>query len=143
MRGDSTLTDERQITSNSFYQFLGEKKLMGSKCKNCQAIYLPPHPICHKCHSTDMEWVEMKGGGKLAAFTAISVGPTCTIAEGHDRNNPYLVGIVKMDEGPKICGRIQGIDPKNPDRIKVGTAVKVEFPQKVEGARIYLAFKAT
>jgi uncharacterized protein len=142
MRGDSTLTEERKVTSNSFYQFLAEKKLMGSRCKKCQALYLPPHPICQKCYGTEMEWVEMKGSGKLAAFTAISVGPTCTIAEGHDRNNPYLVGIVKMDEGLKICGRIQGIDPKNPDKIKVGTPVKVEFMEHKEGRRTYLNFRA-
>ena len=137
------MTEEKKITSNSFYQFLAEKKLMASRCKKCQALYLPPHPICQKCYGTDMEWVEMKGSGKLAAFTAISVGPTFTIAEGHDRNNPYLVGIVKLDEGPKICGRIHGIDPKNPDRIKVGTTVKVEFPEQAQGTRRYVSFKAT
>lgn len=136
------MTEERKFNSTSFYQFLAEKKLMASRCKKCQALYLPPHPICIKCYGSDMEWVELKGDGKLAAFTAISVGPTCTIAEGHDRNNPYLVGIVKMDEGPKISGRIHGIDPKNPDKIKVGTAVKVEFPEEAESARRYVAFKA-
>ncbi len=137
------MTEQRVFTSNSFYQFLSEKKLMASRCKKCQATYLPPHPICIKCYGTDMEWVEMKGSGKLAAFTAISVGPTCTIAEGHDRNNPYLVGIVKLDEGPKICGRIHGIDARSPERIKVGTTVKVEFPEQVQGTRRYVAFKAT
>ena len=136
------MTEQRVFTSNSFYQFLSEKKLMASRCKKCQTTYLPPHPICIKCYGTDMEWVEMKGSGKLAAFTAISVGPTCTIAEGHDRNNPYLAGIVKMDEGPKICGRIHGIDPKNPDRIKVGTPLKVEFTEQKEGRRTYLNFRA-
>jgi len=137
------LTEEIKITSDSFYKFLADKKLIGSRCKKCHALYLPPHPICQKCYSNDMEWVEMKGSGKLAAFTAISVGPTCTIAEGYGRNNPYLVGIVKMDEGPKICGRIHGIDAKNPERIKVGTTVEVEFPVQVEGTRRYVAFKAT
>jgi uncharacterized OB-fold protein len=88
-----------------------------------------------------MEWVELKGTGKLAAFTAISVGPTCTIAEGHDRNNPYLAGIVRMDEGPKICGRIQGIDPKSPEKIKVGTPLKLEFPEQKAGGRAYLNFR--
>ena len=136
------MTEERKITSNSFYQFLAEKKLMGSRCKKCHALYLPPHPICQKCYSTDVEWVEIKGSGKLAAFAAISVGPTFTIEEGYSRNNPYLVGIVKMDEGPKISGRIYGIDPKSPEKIKVGTPVKIEFMDAKQGARTYLNFKA-
>jgi uncharacterized OB-fold protein len=137
------LTGDKEINSSSFYQFLGEKKLMGTRCKKCHALYLPPHPICIKCYSSDMEWVQMKGEGKLAAFTVIAVGPTCTIDEGYSRNNPYLVGIVKLDEGPKICGRIHGIDTKNPEKIRVGTPLRIEFPeQSAAGKRPYLVFKA-
>ncbi|UCC59977.1 MAG: hypothetical protein JSV02_09635, partial [Dehalococcoidia bacterium] len=70
------MADDKDFTSASFYQYLAEKRLMGSKCKQCGALYLPPHPICTKCHGDDMEWAEMKGNGKLAAFTSIAVGPT-------------------------------------------------------------------
>lgn len=89
-----------------------------------------------------MEWVEMKGNGKLAAFTAVAVGPSCTLDEGYDRNNPYLVGIVELDEGPKVSGRIQGLDPKKPENIKVGTPLTVEFLEQGEGKKCFLAFKA-
>lgn len=136
------MTEQREASSASFNQFLKEKKLMASRCKKCGALYLPPHPICVKCHGNEMEWVEMKGTGKLAAFTAISVGPTCTISEGYDRNNPYLVGIVQLDEGPKISGRIRGIDAKKPENIKVGSPLTVEFLDQGEGKKCYLAFKA-
>ena len=135
------MTEQREVDSTSFYQFLAEKKLMASKCKKCQALYLPPHPICTKCHSNDMEWAEMKGKGKLAAFTSICVGPSSTIDEGYDRNNPYLVGIVQLDEGPKVSGRIHGLDAKNPETVKVGTPLTVEFLEPAEGRRCYLAFK--
>lgn len=136
------MTEEREVNSASFYQFLTEKKLMASRCKKCQTLSLPPHPICTKCHGNDMEWVELKGNGKLAAFTAIAVGPTCTIEEGYDRNNPYLVGVVELDEGPKISSRIHGLDPKKPENIKVGTPLTVEFLEQGEGKRTYLAFRA-
>jgi uncharacterized OB-fold protein len=136
------LTDEREINSASFYQYLAEKKLMASKCSKCQALYLPPHPICTKCQGSDMEWAEMKGEGSLAAFTAISVGPTSTIEEGYDRNNPYLAGIVQLDEGPKVSARILGMDAKKPESITVGTRLTVEFLEPVEGKTTYLTFKA-
>jgi uncharacterized OB-fold protein len=136
------LADDRDYSSASFYQFLAEKRLMGTRCKKCQALYVPPHPICTKCHGDDMEWAEMRGNGKLAAFTSIAVGPTCTIEEGYDRNNPYVVGIVKLDEGPKISARIRGLDAKNPEGIKIGTPLTVEFPDQIEGKGCYLAFKA-
>ncbi len=136
------MTEEREFNSASFYQFLAEKKLMASRCKKCQALYLPPHPICTRCHGNDMEWVEMKGNGKLAAFTAVTVGPTCTIEEGYSRSNPYLVGVVQLDEGPKVSGRIQGLDATQPDTVKVGTPLTVEFLEPAEDKQCYLAFKA-
>lgn len=136
------MAEEREFNSASFYQFLAEKKLMASRCKKCQALHLPPHPICTKCSGNDMEWVEMKGNGKLAAFTAVAVGPTFTIEEGYDRNNPYLVGIVQLDEGPKVSSRIQGLDAKKPEAIKVGIPLTVDFLEPEEGKQCFLAFKA-
>ena len=136
------MTEEREVDNASFYQFLAEKKLMASRCKKCEALFLPPHPICTKCHGNDMEWVEMKGNGKLAAFSAIAVGPSCTIEEGYDRDNPYLVGIVELDEGPKVSGRILGLDARRPENIKMGTPVTVEFLEQEEGRRCFVAFKA-
>ena len=89
-----------------------------------------------------MEWVEMKGNGKLAAFTAVTVGPTCTIEEGYSRSNPYLVGVVQLDEGPKVSGRIRGLDAMQPDTVKVGTPLTVDFLEPAENKQCYLAFKA-
>jgi uncharacterized OB-fold protein len=88
-----------------------------------------------------MEWVGMKGKGKLVAFTAIAVGQSCTIEEGYSRDNPYLVGIVALDEGPKISGRILGIDAKKPENIKVGTPLTIEFTEQGEGRNCYVTFK--
>jgi len=136
------LAEERDFNSASFYQFLAERKLMASRCKGCQAMYLPPHSICAKCHGNDMEWVEMKGKGKLAAFTSIAVGQSWTIEEGYDRDNPYLVGVVELDEGLKISGRILGLDAKKPENVKVGTPLTVDFLEQEEGKRYYVAFKA-
>jgi len=135
------LTEEREFSSASFYRFLAEKKLVASRCKKCQALYLPPHPICTRCHGDEMEWTEMGGKGKLAAFTSIAVGLSSTVEEGYDRNNPYVVGIVELEEGPKVSGRIHGLDASRPDTIKVGTPLIAEFPEQPEGKGCYLTFK--
>lgn len=136
--------EERGFSGVSFNQFLNEKKLMASKCKQCGALYLPPRPLCIKCYGKEMEWVEMKGKGNLYAFTSISVGPPFMIEEGYDRNNPYCTGIVELEEGVKISARIEGVDAKNPDKIKIGIPLTVEFLERGEGEekKTYLAFKA-
>lgn len=136
--------ENRAFSDVSYKQFLNEDKLMGCKCKGCGALYLPPRPICIECYSSDMEWVEMKGKGKLAAFTAIHVGPPSMVAEGFNRKNPYCVGVVEFEEGVKIDARIEGVDTKNPETIKVGMPLTVKFLHRTEGENMktFLAFEA-
>jgi len=136
--------ENRAFSDVSYKQFLNEDKLMGCKCKGCGALYLPPRPICIECYSSEMEWVEMKGKGKLAAFTAIYVGPPSMVAEGFNRKNPYCVGVVEFEEGVKIDARIEGLDTKNPETIKVGMPLTAKFLHRTEGENMktFLAFEA-
>jgi len=135
--------EERPFTDLSYEQFLNEEKIMGCRCKKCQALYLPPRPICIKCFGDKMEWVEMKGKGKLAAFTCIGIGPPFMMEEGFDRNNPYCSGVVELEEKVRIDARIEGFDTSKPETIKVGTPVTVEFLHRGEGEnmRTFPAFK--
>ena len=129
---------QREFTPASFSQFLAEKKLMASRCKACGGVHLPPRPLCPECHGVEMEWQEMSGQGKLAAFTAIAVVPSFMAKEGYGRDNPYLTGIVELEEGPRISARILGLDAKEPEKIAVGTPLKVQFIQK--GKETFLGF---
>jgi uncharacterized OB-fold protein len=135
--------EDRPFSDIAYKQFLAEERLMGSKCKECDALFLPPRPICVKCYSSDMEWVEMKGKGKLSAFTCISIGPPSMIAEGYNRKNPYCSGVVEVDEGVRVDARIEGVDTKKPEEINVGMPLKVKFLHRGEGMdqKTYLAFE--
>ena len=87
----------------------------------------------------------MGGGewrGQACSLHSHRRGQSWTIDEGYDRDNPYLVGVVELDEGLKISGRILGLDAKKPESIKVGTPLTVDFQEQEEGERTYLAFKA-
>ncbi len=130
----------RPFTVASFNQFLDEQKLMGSRCSECGRLHLPPRAICPHCFGERMEWVELAGRGKLAAFTVIYVGPTPMINAGYGKENPYVSGIVELDEGVKISGQILGVDPKHPEGIQIGLPVVVDFVRR--GEQNYLAFKA-
>jgi len=126
-------TTSRPFTAAAFNQFLAENKLMGSHCPHCMATYLPPRAICSQCLSGNLEWVEVSGKGKLAAFTSIYIAPTFMIEQGFDRNNPYLTGIVELDEGPKISARLVGFDAARPEQAEIGTPLKVTFIEYGEG----------
>ena len=142
LKGDKTV-EERPISTISFHKFLNEDKLMGSKCKKCGILYSPPRPICLKCHGDEVEWVELKGKGKLATFTSINVGPTWMIEQGYDRTHPYVSGVVDLEEGVRIDARIEGVDGSKPETIKIGMPLTVEFLHRGEGENMqtFLAFK--
>jgi len=133
----------RPFSDISYQQFLNEEKLMGSKCQKCGALFTPPRPICTKCYGTEMEWVEMKGKGKLAAFTCIAVGPPFMIEEGYDRKHPYVSGVVELEEGAKVDARIEEVDGSKPETIKIGAPLTVKFLHRGEGEnlRTFLAFR--
>jgi uncharacterized OB-fold protein len=140
-----TETTSRPFTAAAFNQFLAEKRLMGAHCPACNATYLPPRAICPQCLGENLKWAEVSGKGKLAAFTSVYIAPTFMIEQGFDRNNPYLTGIVELEEGPKISARLLGFDAAQPEQAQIGTPMSVIFLEHGEGddVKTYLAFSAT
>ena len=135
--------EERLFNDVSYEQFLNEEKLMGSRCQECDTLFVPPRAICIKCYATEMEWIETKGKSKLIAFTCIAIGPPFMIEEGYDRKCPYVSGVVELEEGPRIVARIEGVDGSKPETIKIGTPLQVEFLHRgqASSAKTFLAFK--
>jgi len=133
----------RPFNDISYERFLSEEKLMGSRCSKCGVLSVPPRSICINCYGTEMEWVEMKGKGKLAAFTCIAIGPPLMIKEGYDRKHPYVSGVVELEEGVGVVARIEGVDGSKPETIKIGTPLQVEFLHSGEGTNVttFLAFR--
>jgi hypothetical protein len=137
------MMEERLFNDISFRAFLDEEKFMGSRCKKCGVFYFPPRPICVKCYNSEMEWVELSGRGNLAGYNYTYVGPPWTIEEGYDRQHPYCVGVVELEEGVRAVARIEGVDLTNPESPKIGMPLQVTFLHRGEGekAKTLLAFK--
>ena len=134
----------RPFSAATFDQYIAEQKLMAARCTTCGSMYVPPRAICPKCQSEELEWVETSGKDKLAAFTVILSGPTFMIEQGFDRKNPYISGIVELEEDVRISARITGLDASKPAEIKIGTPLIVEFVEfgEAEKKKTYLVFKA-
>ena len=144
LESEFTRIAENKFYSAAYERFISQGKLMGSKCRKCGAMYVPPRPICPKCHGNEMELVAMKGKGKLAAYTVITVGPPTMVEEGFDRENPYCCGVVELEEGARITARILGVDVTKPDQIKIGISVTVEYQEQVHNGEkmTFIAFRA-
>ncbi len=70
---------------NDFIDYLEEGKVMGSRCKECGLVFFPPRADCYKCFSSDMEWFDVTGNGKLMAYSKLKYAPV-----GFDEDLPYL-----------------------------------------------------
>ena len=127
----------------SFEHYLGEDRLMGGKCKNCGAIYVPPRPFCSDCGGFDLEWVALSGKGRLTAYTNITVVPPAMAAEGYGRSNPYCSGVVALEEGCHAVARIVGIDAGNPESLSIGMPLTATIlKSEVEGvAKVRFGFE--
>lgn len=136
-------TIERLFTAASFQIFMNEGKLMGSRNRATGEMFVPPRPIDPRTHGDDMEWVELSGRGKLAAFTSVYIGTSAMIDAGYDRSNPYIAGIVELEEGPRISAQIVGVDSLRPEIEWIGRPVRASFIERGEGdkRRAYLAFE--
>ena len=113
------MTETHPFTIEEFYRLTSEKRLMAARCNKCGNLLLPPRPMCTKCLSTDLKWIELEKRGKLLTYTVIHVAPT-----QFQSMAPYTVGIVKLKDDLKLPGMIRGI---NPEEIEVGMELEVDF----------------
>ena len=113
------MSENPPFTVSSFYKFVSEKRLMAAKCNECGTVLLPPKPMCTKCLSTNLQWIELEGAGKLLSYTVIYIAP-----EQFQSITPYSVGIVELQNGLRLPGMIRGVDPKE---IRVGMDLKIDF----------------
>lgn len=117
------MSENTSFTISSFYKYANEKRLMAAKCSECGTVLLPPKPMCTNCLSTNLEWLEINGEGKLLSYTIIHIAP-----EQFQELAPYIVGIVELDNGPRLPGMVREV---NPEAIKIGMNLKIDFESLV------------
>ena len=100
-----------------FVTYLEQGKVMTTRCRECGVSYFPPKMDCAKCLSSDVEWFEIKGDGKLATYAVVNYGPT-----GFEEDAPYMLAIADFD-GLRVFSRLSR-DINEAD-IKPGMKLKV------------------
>lgn len=127
-----TVSFTKQAKVIPFVDYLSQGKVMGTKCKKCQKKYFPPRMDCPYCFTSDIEWFEIKGKGKLLTFTQVQYGPL-----GFEADAPYVLGIVQFPEGVNVLSRVsKQIDPAS---IKIGMELRV-VPVKLSEEKITYEF---
>lgn len=102
---------------NDFIDYLEQGKVMGTKCKGCGMVFFPPRADCYNCLSSDMEWFEISGAGKLVTYSKLQFGPV-----GFENDLPYIIALLDFGDY-KVFGRISDDVPE--EEIQSGMSMKV------------------
>ena len=93
---------------NDFISHLDEGKVTGTRCKDCGAVFFPPRADCYKCLTSNMEWFDVSGTGKLVSYSKLEYAPV-----GFDGDLPECIAL--LDYGDyKVFGRLAGDLPRLP-----------------------------
>ena len=114
-------------------------RLEGMRCESCGTHYFPPRIICPKCRrKSRLVPYNFSGKGNVYTYTKITAAPA-----GLELEAPYVVGIIELEEGPKVTAQIVDV---NDDELKIGMPVKVMFRRlRVDGNEglIHYGYKFT
>lgn len=104
-----------------FWQAAKQHRLLIQRCQDCGHRYFYPRPLCPECLSRRVEWMETTGKGSLHTFVINHLPP---------RNFPvqtaYVVGIVELDEGPRMLSHIVGVEA-DPASLRCDMLLEVTF----------------
>jgi len=109
-----------------FTELRDHKKIMGTKCRQCGRILVPPRIFCEECFVEDMEWVEVEPRGSLLTF-----GESYFSTDGKRLKEPWMLGIVRLKGSNG--GLIHFISESRPEDLKIGMPVEAVFKNKPEG----------
>jgi uncharacterized OB-fold protein len=102
--------------TNDFIDYLKAGKVMGTRCKDCGLVFFPPRADCYHCLTSNMEWFEILGSGKLVTYSKLTFAPI-----GFEEDVPYCIAL--LDYGAyKVFGRIASDLPE--EDIQIGMEMK-------------------
>ncbi len=106
-----------------FWREIDERYAMkGVKCGNCGSVLFPSRTLCPKCRHASygkLTPFKLSGKGAVEAVTTVHAPPA-----GFELQAPYLLALVRLEEGPRVTAQI--VDAK-PDQVGVGTPVHAVF----------------
>lgn len=111
-----------------YWEGLATETLLVQRCPQCGTWQWGPEWICHHCHSTGVDFVEVPPTGVLYSWERVwhPVHPALNGA------GPYLVGLIELPHAGliRMVGNILGDPLREP---VIGEAMRGVFEHTVEG----------
>jgi len=123
------------LESKPFWEGCNEGRLLMQYCDHCTKLNWFPRSYCAHCGAEDFTWKEVAGTGILETYSVVYR----PMNEAWASEVPYVLAIVRLDEGVRMVTRIlceKGTEPHMDARVKVrfvpvGEGFQVPFFEEV------------
>ena len=133
---DAKVVDGRIIMPYTYYmgpvarefykQIKNSKKLYGTKCEQCNLIFLPPKPNCNRCLNKLDQMVEVDNKGTVLTYTVtyypIKIQPV---------KPPIVYAVIQLDGA--ATGIVHMLGDVDPSEVKIGMRVEAVFEDVPKG----------
>jgi len=76
--------------------------MTGYRCLDTGKVYLK-HPANHICPGERVETITLSGNGTVYSHTTLH-----TAAEPFEKDLPFQIALIELDEGPRLTARVDG-----------------------------------
>jgi len=108
-----------------YWEAAKQHKFQVPHCNACGKFWFPPSASCPHCLSTDYEWTQLSGKGKVYSFVSYHRA----WHPSYEGKTPYNVSLVDLDEGPRLISNVIGCPY---DQVKIGMPVEVVYEDNEE-----------
>lgn len=103
-----------------FWEATKRGVLLLQNCCDCGAYRFPPNSLCTECGSTSFDWKSVSGRGKIYSYVVFHRA----YHPAFEKDLPYAVACIELNEGPRLMSRVVGISP---EQIRCDMLVEVAF----------------
>jgi uncharacterized OB-fold protein len=104
-----------------------ERRLLVQRCGACGHRQHYPRNICAACGRLGPSFVEASGRGTIYSFSVVNRAPDPAF------DPPYVVALVRLEEGPVLLTNIVGCEP---DAVRCDMPVSVEWEDLPDGRKL-------
>ncbi|MEM7404654.1 MAG: OB-fold domain-containing protein [Pseudomonadota bacterium] len=108
--------------SAPYWEGLRDEKILVQRCGVCQTWQWGPEWICHQCLGFELQWVEVRGMGRIYTWQRSHHPVHPALREAV----PYITVLVELPDagGIRMIGNLLGDSSQD---VRVGAAVAAEF----------------
>jgi uncharacterized OB-fold protein len=90
------------------------------RCEDCGKFHFYPRPACPLCGGARLAWSEPSGRGEVYSHSTVHRAPS----DAFKADVPYVIAIVKTDEGPHLLSRVVSVSP---EKVVIGMRLRVRL----------------